>query len=197
MLRNCALGCIAALTALVGPAAAQGSDVGRAEALFHEAVKLMDAGKLDEACPKFADSQRLVRGLGTTLYLAACYERSGRTASAWAQFRLAESLANARGDKRAAIAHDRAEALEAALPKVKLAVAPEANVPGLEIRQDGSLVDKPEWGAELPIDPGAHSFSARAPHKTEWSTKVTIPVGKGTTTVAFPALEDEPATAES
>src|SRR5579859_4583015 len=76
-------------------------DVARAEALFNEGVKLMESGQLGEACPKFAASQKLVRGIGVTLYLAECYERAGKTASAWAQFRLAESLASARSDKRA------------------------------------------------------------------------------------------------
>src|ERR1700730_13198351 len=104
-------------------ARAQGaSEVARAEALFSEGTKLMEASNYADACPKLASSQRLVRGIGVTLYLGECYERSGKTASAWAQFRLAESLANSRGDKRAAVAHDRAESLEAQLPRLKIVV---------------------------------------------------------------------------
>ncbi len=173
------------------PAGHDSGDVARAEALFTEATKLMEAGQYREACPKLADSQRIVRGIGVTLYLAECYERTGKTASAWAQFRLAESLASARGDKRAGIAHERAERLEPNLPHVRIVVAPEAaSVPGFQVVQDGSVVDRPAWGVEVPIDPGPHTFVARAPQKADWSTDVSVAAVRATTTVSIPALAD-------
>jgi hypothetical protein len=169
--------------AISGVGWAQGAnDVARAEALFSEATKLMDAGDYTDACPKLASSQHLVRGIGVTLYLGECYERTGKTASAWAQFRLAESLANSRGDKRAAVARDRADSLEAQLPRLKIVVPPANRVQGLEVLRDGSVLEQPEWGVEVPVDPGSHTVVARG-ISPPWQTTVNVPPGKSTVAV--------------
>src|ERR1019366_5157952 len=54
-----------------------------AEALFEEGRSLVAAGKYAEACPKFADSERLGPSVATLLNLAKCWGRGGRTAPAW------------------------------------------------------------------------------------------------------------------
>ena len=59
-------------------------DRAAAEATFRQATALMDEERFAEACEKFAASQDLDPGLGTLLHLADCYDRAGRTASAWA-----------------------------------------------------------------------------------------------------------------
>src|SRR5437016_5866261 len=82
-----------------GGARAQGGEVAAAQALFDEAKNLMQQGRYAEACPKFAESQRLDHAGGTTLALALCLEGEGRTATAWAEFN--EALTEARHDKRA------------------------------------------------------------------------------------------------
>jgi thioredoxin-like negative regulator of GroEL len=90
-----------------------GSNRAAAEALFNQGRDLMTAGKFVEACPKFEASQQLDPGLGTMLNLAECYEKTGRTASAWAEYREAIPLARAAGSKaRQDLAVERAKALE-------------------------------------------------------------------------------------
>ena len=79
-------------------AAAQG-DKATAEALFAEGRRLMSSGDYKTACPKFAASQKLDPGLGTSLNLADCYEKLGKTASAWAEFRDAAAAAHRVGSK--------------------------------------------------------------------------------------------------
>src|SRR3954467_9213570 len=76
---------------------AQASQKATAEALFEEGRKLMAEGKAADACPKFADSEQLDASSSTLLNLASCYEKLGRTASAWATYREAASLASANG----------------------------------------------------------------------------------------------------
>ena len=51
-------------------ARAQSTESVLAEGLFREARDLMDAGKVVEACGKFAESYRLDRALGTLINLA-------------------------------------------------------------------------------------------------------------------------------
>src|SRR5580704_7129436 len=76
-------------------ARADGANAPAAEALFAEGRRLVDAGDFANACPKFADSERLDPSVATLLNLGACYEKAGRTASAWATFREAISAAQA------------------------------------------------------------------------------------------------------
>jgi hypothetical protein len=117
-----------------------GSDVAQAEALFNEAKELRDAGRFAEACPKFAESRRLGPGIGVTLHLADCYEKVGKTQSAWTEFRNAEKLAREREDKRADVASARAQALEPRLNRLTLVVPVAAGQAGPEVIFDGSAL---------------------------------------------------------
>lgn len=156
---------VTAITALhVLPAAAQSADdKAAAEVLFQDGLKLLAAGKLDEACPKLAESLGLDTGIGTMMYLAECYERSGKIASAWAQFREAEASAGAKdGDARGKIARERAERLEPKLSRLAIVVPPASDLPNLVVTRDGTPIGRPIWGTEAPIDPGRHLIRVTA-----------------------------------
>jgi hypothetical protein len=51
-----------------------------ADALFNEARKLSEKGDHAAACPKFEESKRLANGLGVTLYLADCMQKTAHPA---------------------------------------------------------------------------------------------------------------------
>src|SRR5437879_1284473 len=140
----------AAMIAHGAPARAQSaSDKAAAETLFDQGKKLLAEGKTAEACPKFAESNRLDSGIGTMLYLADCYEKSGQTASAWAQFREAAAMAARQSDPREKIARERAARLEPKLSKLSVSVG-SGDVSGLEIKRDGEALGKALWGIEVP-----------------------------------------------
>src|SRR6185503_8821656 len=114
---------VALVSAFLGAAPAalgqSSADKSAAEALFQAGRDLMTQGKYDEACTKFEGSQKLDAGLGTLLFLADCYEKANRFASAWATFREAESIAAGRGDQgRAQVAKSRYGALEPRLSRL-------------------------------------------------------------------------------
>jgi hypothetical protein len=165
------------------------SESAKAEALFREATKLLAASDVPAACARFAESKRLEPGIGVTLYLGDCYERLGRTASAWGEFTAAEDLARRAHDPRARIAHDRATRLEPRLSKLLLVVDAGQDEEGLAVNEDGALVGPAQWGVPLPIDPGEHRVSATAPHRKPWEREIQIANGAGTVTVNVPALE--------
>jgi serine/threonine-protein kinase len=166
------------------PAAAADDAKLAAEALFAEGRQLMDAGKLEEACAKFEQSEKLDSAPGTLLNLGECHEKRGKTASAWAAFRRAAAAANAKGQtERGAFARDRAARLEPDLAKLSIVVPDEARVSGLVISRDGRSVDATLWGTAVPVDPGRASIEARAPGRQSFRRALDVAAGKSETLV--------------
>ena len=165
-----------------------------AEVLFDEGRRLMSDGKAADACPKFAESQRLDPSPGTLLNLASCYEKTGRPATAWATYREGASSAAATGRQDlVATAQRHADALFPTLPRVTVTVATPSD--GMAIALDGVAIGHAEWGVAVPVDPGEHSIDAVAPHAKTWSKALTIANDAATTTVAVPSLEAAPSSA--
>jgi serine/threonine-protein kinase len=170
-------------------AGAQTTDDGRADALFKAAQQLQDGGQLAEACPMFAEAKHLGPGVGVTLHLADCYEKMGRTASARDQFREAEQLARDRGDeRRAAIAHTRAQALELKLGRLTVA-APATPHPGWDVRVDGVPWASDRWNSAVTVDPGDHVVTVNAPGRAPRTLQVTIDQATLAATVRIDEVE--------
>jgi hypothetical protein len=183
---------IAALTQ--APHAFAQDDKAAAEALFDEAKKLMAAKHYSEACPKFADSQRLDPGVGTLLNLGLCYKQTGQTASAWSAYREAASLARSEGQNdREELARQEATALDPQLTKLVIEVPPEtARIPGLEIKRDGGVVPDGLWGVAAPVDPGVQKLDITAPNKKPLHLEAKAQGAGATSKIVIPPLEDGP-----
>ncbi|HEY8089538.1 MAG TPA: hypothetical protein VIF09_16870 [Polyangiaceae bacterium] len=173
------------------PSPAPSHDKVAAEALFEDGRRLAAAGSFAEACPKFADSQRLDPSAGTLLNLASCYEKLGRSATAWATYREAASAANAAGRADyVATAQRHAEALAPHLAHLTVAVA--QPVDGMVIVRDGARVEHAEWGVAIPIDAGSHTLEVTAPGHKGWSTRVEVAADGTEASATIPALEALP-----
>jgi hypothetical protein len=179
------------LAASVSRGARAEGDKTTAEALFSEGRRLMAAGNYAAACEKFASSRKLDDGLGTTLNLAGCYEKLGRTASAWAEFRDAAATARQTGAReREQFARDRVAALEKKLSRLTLTAA--KTEPDERISRDGAVVDRGVLGTAIPVDPGSHVLEAVAPGKKKWSVVIDVrPASQ--VAVSIPALEADSA----
>jgi hypothetical protein len=182
----------AVLTAFASSSFAQSPprDPATAQALFEAGKQLMQRHQFADACPKFAESQRLDPGGGTLFALALCHEGAGKTASAWADFN--EALSDARQSNRAdrtesALQHIRK--LEAQLTRMRIHVT--QDVEGLEIRRNGAVIGKAAWTVPVPIDPGTYTFEAHAPNKKTWSAPIALNGAGQTVDVNIPALEDD------
>src|SRR5436305_8717571 len=90
---------LSGLVAVASLARAQGDDTATALSLFEEGKKLAAGGSYAEGCPKLLASYNLVQKIGTLLNLADCYERQGKTASAWARFTEAATMAERAGQQ--------------------------------------------------------------------------------------------------
>jgi serine/threonine-protein kinase len=164
-----------------------------AEALFDEGRRLIEQGQFAAACEKLAQSDRLDPAVGTQLNLAVCYEKAGKTASAWATYRRAAASARERGQaEREKLAREAADALEPKLTRLTIAVPAEARVEGLVITKNGERVAPDVWGQALPVDPGEVRVEATAPGRQTWRTSVAIQEASKTETLTIPALSAAP-----
>jgi hypothetical protein len=161
-----------------------------AEALYQQGQELMTQAKYDEACEKFRSSQQLDAGLGTLLHLADCYEQLGRTASAWATFEEAASIAASRGEtNRYEIARARATALKPQLSYVVIR-SKEPLPKGAVVQRDGSPLPQALWGVPVPNDPG--EVTVRVLAEGYVTKEVKVIVAKATVDpieVTLPGLE--------
>jgi serine/threonine-protein kinase len=187
-----ALGCGALLWLLssVGAEPAARAQALAARALFDEARRLMSAGQFAAACPKLEESQRLRAGIGTQFNLAECYEKLGRSASAWSLYLRVAADTKALGQpEREQVARQRARALEPRVAYLVLQVS--APVAGLQLTLDASALGPAVWGIATPIDPGEHAVVAQARGYTAWQGVARIPDRAARITLDVPRLLPE------
>jgi hypothetical protein len=174
------------------PAAAQTVDTDRqiAQQLFDDGRVLLEAKRYSEACPKFAESQRLDPGGGTLSNLALCHELEGKTATAWSEFR--DALSQASKDER----KDREELARAhiadlapKLMRVVVHVPERLSAREPEINLDKSKLPRTAWDTPIPVDPGEHRVTVSVRGAEPWTTTVTVSKPGETYTVDLPALD--------
>jgi hypothetical protein len=172
--------------------AQQNPQVERAAALFDEAEQFMSRRDWTAACSRLSESQKIDPQLGTQLHLAHCYEKQGKLASAWINFRAASELAaqrNASGksEPREDVARRRAAALEPRLSTVTFSVAnPERS--GLSVEYDGEKLDHARWSGSFPVDPGPHRVRVTAPGREDWNHMFEVRGEAQRLSVAVPEL---------
>lgn len=176
----------------VALAQASAEEKAAAEVVFEEGIRLIKQGNFAAACPKFEMSQRVEPAVGTMLYLAECYEKTNRSASSWAMFKEAASLAETSNQtERMKTAQARAARLEPRLSWLTIQVAKDALVPGLQIRRNGVQVSAELSGTPTPVDPGEVLIEASAPGRVSFSSKVPV-AAKARVVVNVPALAQSP-----
>jgi hypothetical protein len=191
--RVLAIAVLAVAALAVAPAAAQqSSSTVLSEALFQEGKRLMAAGNFEAACPKLEESQRLDPGAGTLTALALCHRSQGKTASAWSEFKEVISLARRDGRRdREQVAQENLAELEPKLSRLKLDVGPGVLAQKVEVRLDGTVVNKAAFGQSVPADPGPHQVEARALGKKPFAATVTVGPESDEETVRVPMLEED------
>lgn len=171
-----------AFALLLAPAASaaepSAADKSLAQALFEQGRSLMDGKRYAEACPRFADSERLDPGGGTVLNLALCYDKLGKLALAYSTYNeaLSAAIAERRGD-RESFARERIAALGARLPRLTVRVD-DASAQDAQVRLDGVDVPPSAWGSPTPVDPGRHTIDASAPARRPYEAILTLREGE-------------------
>jgi len=171
----------------VGRAGAQqDTEVLAARALFDEGRRLMATGDYASACAKLEESQRLRAGIGTRFNLAECYEKLGKTASAWSLYLAVAAETRAQNQlEREQLAREAAARLEPRLSRLTIVVAEPSE--GVALRLNGTELGAASFGVATPMDPGRYNVEARAPGRATWQGEVDVP-DAGDTTLEVPAL---------
>jgi hypothetical protein len=168
------------------------ADGSRADALFREGRALLDAKKLDEACPKLAEAQKQEPGAGTLLALSMCHEGQGKSATAWAELNQAAVIGKGVGrSDLAAAAQKRAAAMEPTLSKLVIRMPAAAQDADYEVKRDGEPVLASQLGTPVPVDPGEHHVDVSAKGKVSRSYVVRLS-GAGVVEIVVDKLEDAP-----
>ncbi|HEV7555899.1 MAG TPA: hypothetical protein VGO00_10610 [Kofleriaceae bacterium] len=176
----------AIILAIASQAYAQPATV-QAQSLFDEGRKLLDAGKIAEACTAFEASQKLDPAITTLLNLADCREQNHQLASAWGTFEDANRMARAaNNDKLAKVASNHSSKLEPRLSHLTVTVA--HPVAGLEITRGKDNIDGASWNHTLPIDGGVYTITAKAPGREPWLTTIEIKQEGESRTLEIPEL---------
>ena len=186
--RSCQASAVAfALILQASPAGAQAEDQAAARSLFDSGRQLAKAGRYAAACPKFDAASKLYPSAGILLNLADCYEKIGKTASAWTEFGEAASVATrTHREDDANEAKRRQAALEAVLTLLLIRVAHES--PGLAVQRDGSSIPRAVWGTAIPVDPGSYEVRAQAAGYEPWVAPIHASTPGQTVTVDIPEL---------
>jgi serine/threonine-protein kinase len=152
-------------------------------------MKLMQAKRFSDACPKLEESQRIDPGLGTQYNLADCYEKTGKTASAWINFsEVADAALKDGNAERERVARGRAAAVQQHLSYLTVRV--ERPVAGLAVKRDGVEMRATTFGIASPMDPGTHVIEVSAPNKHPYRTSVELGKKGDKVEVTVPELHD-------
>jgi len=187
--------CIATFASVHALAEPTAAERGLASALFEQGRTLMSDGKVDEACIKLAESQRLDPGGGTLLNLALCHEKQGKIATAWTEFREARALAKKdnRPDRESA-ADGEISKLEPLVSKISVVISADVKVAGITVEVDGLPLPEAAWGTQFPVDPGIRKIIVKAPGYREWKSAIEIGTTARTADVNVPKLEKDVST---
>ncbi|WP_437275782.1 hypothetical protein WME90_31640 [Sorangium sp. So ce375] len=166
--------------AIAAPANAQPDAVAVAESLFNRGLADMLAGKFESGCPALTESYRLDPRPGRLFTLSECEAKWGRTATAVSRYndflalysRMSESEQIKQYDRYKIVLEQR-DALVPLVPQLTLSLPSDAP-PGTLVQRDGITLEGPSLGIALPVNPGEHVVTTRAPGGPTHEVRFTI-----------------------
>jgi len=143
-----------------------------ARAQFQRGIELEQAGNYTTALEQFRDVGQVRMTPQVRFHIATCEEKLGRLVTALGGYQLAFADADKVGADFKTEVEAAVTRLEASIPKllIERGVGAEA----AEIQLDGVALGATSIGVPVPLDPGPHSVSAKAPGYLPFSQTVSI-----------------------
>ncbi|RYZ04447.1 MAG: PEGA domain-containing protein [Myxococcales bacterium] len=166
----------AVVCALFGAAfpvhAQDAQELKQARAQFQQATELEQAGNWTAALQAFREVGQVRMTPQVRFHIAVCEENLGRLVAALGGYELALADADQvnpdfKGEVEANISK-----LRARIPKLVIDRGAGANAAAIEL--DGVALGNSSVGVEVPLDPGPHAVTAKAPNRKPFEASVTL-----------------------
>ncbi len=166
-------GLLCALLCSQAPALAQdAADLKRARGQFQQATELEQAGNWTAALQAFREVGQVRMTPQVRFHIAVCEEKLGRLVAALGGYELAAADADKVGPDFKGEVEENVTKLRARIPKLVIQRGAGANSAAIEL--DGVAVGDSSVGVEVPLDPGPHAVTAKAPNRKPFEASVTL-----------------------
>ncbi len=160
---------------LASSAAALGQAVD-ADELFRQGREAMETGDHARALALLRASHAVAPGRGKLLNIALCEEKVGHLVAAAQMLReVREKLPE--GDDRLPIVEAHLASLSKRIPRLVLEIAADVP-PEAEVALDGEVLPRAALAVELPVDPGRHVITVKAPGRVARPHEIVIEEGR-------------------
>ncbi len=167
------LACILALLGTQDPAAAQdAAELKKARGQFQQATELEQAKNWTAALQAFREVGQVRMTPQVRFHIAVCEEGLGRLVAALGGYELALADADKVNPDFKGEVEDNVTKLRARIPKLVIQRGAGANAAAIEL--DGVAVGDSSVGVEVPLDPGPHAVTAKAPNHKPFDANVTL-----------------------
>jgi len=161
--------------ALLGSSAALAQDateLKKARAQFQQATELERAGNWTAALHAFREVGQVRMTPQVRFHIAVCEENLGRLVAALGGYELALSDADKVAPDFKSEVEENVTKLRARIPKLVIDRGEGASAAAIEL--DGVAVGDSSIGVEVPLDPGPHAVTAKAPNRKPFESTVTL-----------------------
>src|SRR5678815_5448585 len=155
--------CGVLLTASLAHADPTASEAQAARELFKQAEADEDAGKWEEALDKVKRAISVKPTPGLRFHIALCEEKLGQLVAALADYTAADQMAREQNNKDVIDAV--AEPLKTLRIRVPTLTIEVPAAQGSQVELDGKPIAQGLYGVAMPVEPGTHKVTARAPGK--------------------------------
>ncbi|WP_437597207.1 PEGA domain-containing protein [Sorangium sp. So ce590] len=163
----------AVLLLLEAPALAQDTDeLKQARAQFQQATELEQAGNWAAALQQFREVGQVRMTPQVRFHIAVCEEKLGRLVAALGGYELALAEADAVGPDFRAEVEQSIGRLRARIPRLVIVRGKGAASAAMEL--DGIALGGASIGVEVPLDPGPHALTAKAPNHKPFQETVEL-----------------------
>ncbi|HEY2409471.1 MAG TPA: hypothetical protein VGI10_25870 [Polyangiaceae bacterium] len=160
------------LLASVSARAQDKKELSKARAMFQQAIELEQAGNYPAALDQFREVGQVRMTPQVRFHIAGCEDKLGKLVAALGGYELALADADSVGDEFKGEVDQAVTRLRGRIPK--LVIQRGKGAEAADIQLDGVSLGASSVGVPVPIDPGPHTISARAPSSAPFNQTVSI-----------------------
>lgn len=165
-------------------------ELSQARAKFQQATELEQAGNWAAALRAFREVGQVKMTPQVRYHIALCEENLGKLVAALGGYKLAAADADAVGAGFREEVEASIERMEAKVPRLIIERGPGAEA--ATVMLDGVSLGASSVGVPVPLDPGPHTVSAKAPGYEDFSTTIDVTEGgEESVTIQLTELEKE------